>query len=72
MFNPQYFGMYTDASNDIVSDIVDVAKSYQLDWQATYAMLQAVARDERFGEAMDTMVRELVYDACGFKSDFYV
>jgi len=72
MFNPQYFGMYTDAGNDIVSDIVDVAKSYQLDWQATYAMLQAVARDERFGEAMDTMVRELVYDACGFKSDFYV
>jgi len=66
------FGMFSSAGNDIVGDIVDVAKSYRLNWPATYALLQAVAQDERFGEAMDTVVREYVYDACGFKSDFYI
>lgn len=66
------FGMFTDAGNDIVSDIVDVAKSYQLSWSATYAMLEAVAKDERFKEALDTAVREQVYDACGFESNFYI
>jgi hypothetical protein len=66
------FGMFSDAGNDIVGDIVDVAKSYQLNWTATYALLQAVAQDERFGEAMDTAVREYVYDACGFESEFYI
>jgi hypothetical protein len=66
------FGMFSDTGNDIVGDIVDVAKSYQLNWTATYALLQAVAQDERFGEAMDTVVREYVYDACGFESDFYI
>jgi hypothetical protein len=66
------FGMFTDAGNDIVGDIVDVAKSYQLSWKATYALLQAVAKDERFGEALDTAVREYVYDACGFESEFYI
>jgi hypothetical protein len=66
------FGMFSDAGNDIVSDMVDVAKSYKLSWKTTYALLQAVAKDERFGEAMDTAVREYVYDACGFKSDFYI
>jgi hypothetical protein len=25
----------------------------------------------KFGEAMDTEVREAVYSACGFTSDFY-
>jgi hypothetical protein len=66
------FGMFSDAGNGVVGDIVNVAKSYQLNWPATYALLVAVAKDERFGEALDTVVREYVYDACGFDSDFYI
>jgi hypothetical protein len=37
-----------------------------------YQELVRLADVEVFGEATDTMVREIVYDALGFNSDFYV
>jgi hypothetical protein len=35
-------------------------------------MLEALSNKEGFEEATDTVVREMVYDACDFTSDFYI
>jgi hypothetical protein len=66
--------MYTDFGNDAVEAIVRTAKVLKLDWPKTLAELRSLAErfPEDFGEATDTAVRECVYDALGFKTDFYV
>jgi hypothetical protein len=68
----QYFGMFSDVGNDLIAEIVDNAKIKRLTWPETYSLLCQLAKEPTYGEATDTMVREIVYDACGFKSDFYV
>jgi hypothetical protein len=37
-------------------------------------MLGNLAASDRakFGEALDTVVREMVYDACNFTEEFYI
>jgi hypothetical protein len=66
--------MYTDFGNDAVEAIVRTAKALKLNWPQVYAELQDLAKrfPEDFGEATDTMVREMVYDKLGFDTDFYV
>jgi hypothetical protein len=32
----------------------------------------ASQRPDQYGELMDTAVREVVYDACKFNTDFYI
>ena len=66
------FGMYTDAGNEVVADIVKIAKKHEFDWRMTHSYLCDLAKDDRFCEAKDTAVREIVYKACGFKTDFYI
>ena len=68
-----YFGMFTDEGNRAVEQLVLIAKYHQWTWPQTYAALGQLAESDydRFGEAMDTAVREYVYDACGFKTEFY-
>ena len=66
------FGMYTDAGNEVVADIVKIAKKHEFDWRMTHSYLCDLAKDGRFCEATDTAVREMVYMACGFKTDFYI
>lgn len=68
----QEFGMFSDAGNQAVADIVLFAQKQNLDWPGVYGMLQQLSRKDEFGEATDTVVREYVYDALGFTSDFYV
>ena len=57
---PRYFGMFTDEGNNA--------------WDTVYQNLQDLAKSDptKYGEAMDTVVREMVYDACQFTSDFYI
>jgi len=66
------YGMFTADGNNRVHKIVEFAKDSLLDWQDAYQMLEALSKKEGFEEATDTMVRELVYDACEFTSDFYI
>jgi len=67
-----YFGMFTDAGNHAVHEIVKHALENKLAWLEVYQDLCHLSKVKAFGEATDTMVREMVYDACGFESDFYI
>ena len=60
------FSMFTDAGNDAVGSIVKLAIAQNLSWTVVHGLLKALAQDERFGEATDTVVRETVYMACDF------
>jgi hypothetical protein len=61
------YGMYSPEGDEAVHDIVVRALEQKLDWKETYAELRKLAdiNYDRYGEAMDTMVREIVYDAIG-------
>lgn len=69
-----YFGMYTDEGNLAVSGIVQYHKEIGSDWPTVYKNLLDLANSDynKYGEAMDTMVREIVYDALGFETEFYI
>ena len=72
MSQVNYYGMFTDAGNDAVHSIVQGAISNGLSWLEVYQCLVNLADNPDFAEATDTMVREIVYDACGCTGDFYV
>jgi hypothetical protein len=61
------YGMYSNEGNLAVHGIVTTAKSQNLSWAQTYQALRDLAdsNPDSFGEAMDTVVRECVYDAIG-------
>ena len=71
---PRYFGMFTDEGNNAVAFIVDYHRANNNPWTVVYQSLKDLAKSEpeRYGEAMDTAVREMVYDACQFNEDFYL
>ena len=60
------YGMFTDAGNDAVGTIVQLAIAQNLSWTVVNALLKSLAQDERFEEVNDTEVREAVYAACDF------
>ncbi len=67
------YGMFTDEGNAAVGGIVVTAKTLGLSWAQTYNALCALSKIERFGEATDTAVREVVYDAvANDEEDFYI
>jgi hypothetical protein len=68
----QYYGMFSDAGNKRVEQIVNFARDKHMTWICAYGLLQQLAKKKGFEEATDTAVREIVYDALGFTSDFYV
>jgi len=61
------YAMFSDEGNMAVHGIVTTAKSQNLSWKQTFKALRDLAdsNSDMFGEAMDTMVRECVYDAIG-------
>jgi len=61
------YGMYSPEGDEAVHDIVVRALENKMNWKETYAELRQLANSntDRYGEAMDTMVREIVYDAIG-------
>jgi len=56
------YGMYTDAGNEAVDSIVEMARKHQLSWRTVKYMLAALALEEAYDEASDTAVREAVYE----------
>ena len=66
------YGMFTDAGNQEVAAIVEHAKTKQLSWAQTYKLLSQSAMVSDYAEALDTMVREIVYDAIGADGPFYI
>ena len=71
---PPYFGMFSDEGNLVVGFIVDYHRANKNDWPTVYKNLQDLAKSDpaKYGEAMDTMVREIVYDTLGFETEFYI
>jgi hypothetical protein len=70
------YGMFTEEGNIAIGAVVTIARAGRLTWPETYRMLYALAigNREEFGEATDTEVRELVYNAIGAydrNEDFY-
>ena len=61
------YGMFSPEGNEAVHDIVVQAVENGWHWAKTYAELRQLAdsNEDMYGEAMDTMVREIVYDAIG-------
>jgi hypothetical protein len=61
------YGMFSDEGNMAVHGIVTTTKSQNLSWKQTFKALRDLAdsNPDSFGEAMDTVVREIVYDAIG-------
>ena len=62
------YAMYTELGNAGVHAIVEAARANQLTWAQTLNALRQLSEsnEDVFGEAMDTAVRECVYDALGF------
>jgi hypothetical protein len=67
-----YFGMFSDVGNKEVAVIVEHARTNKLNWPQTYKLLEQLAKVPGYGEVLDTMVREIVYDALGFDTTFYI
>lgn len=70
----QDFAMFSEEGNRAVGMIVDMAKEKGWNWERTMSELYVLADSDAqlYGEATDTAVREAVYDACGFNTNFYV
>ena len=66
------YAMYTDFGNAMVGEIVKGAKHKNLTWPEVYQMLVTISSIKGCEEATDTAVRECVYDALGFDSNFYI
>lgn len=68
------FGMFSEQGNVGVAALVNYARAANLTWPETYSALckLADANPTIYGEALDTVVRECVYGALGFTTDFYV
>jgi len=66
-------GMYTEAGNRMAEMLCESAVEFGWSWPVLYANMQKVADayPEQFGELMDTVVREMMYDRCKFTTDFY-
>lgn len=71
------YGMFTSEGNIAVAGIVEYSIQHKLPWKTVYQNLVDLANYDtaKYGEALDTVVREAVYDAIGaYKrdEDFYV
>ena len=61
-----HYGMFSSEGNVAVSGIVAYAKMHNLSWATVYQNLVDLANfDEKYAEALDTVVREAVYVAIG-------
>jgi hypothetical protein len=61
------YGMFSPEGDKAVHSIVVRALEHKLNWKETFAELRQLAdsNSDMYGEAMDTVVREYVYDAIG-------
>ena len=61
------YGMYTEKGNHKIAGIVLEAKLYNHSWNVVSSRLNELSKEKEFEEAIDTMVRELVFVAIGGK-----
>ena len=54
------YGMFTSHGNEVVHELVLLAKKHMLNDKSVIAMLKALGENETFSEATDTVVRERV------------
>ena len=68
------YGMFSVEGNRAISSIIAYHKYHKSSWTVVLQNLRDLADSDyqKFGEAMDTEVRECVYTELGFKEDFYV
>ena len=68
------YGMFSEEGNKQIANIIEFHKNCKSDWATVYQNLRDLADSdyEKFGEAMDTEVRECVYTELGLTSDFYI
>ncbi len=68
------YGMFSEEGNKQIANIIEFHKNRKSDWATVYQNLRDLADSdyEKFGEAMDTEVRECVYTELGLTSDFYI
>ena len=60
------YAMFTELGNAAVHAVVTTARENNMTWSQVLRALRALAEQKEFGEAMDTAVREVVFDALGF------
>jgi hypothetical protein len=60
------YGMFTDAGNALVADLVELAKKHGLSYPIVMSMMDAIGTDECFGEITDTAVREEIGEELGW------
>ena len=60
------YGMFTKAGNELVADLVQVAKIHSLSSSTVMAIMDQLQKDKNFSEITDTEVRESVGEALGW------
>lgn len=65
--NTTSYGMFSEEGNQHIADIIEFHKNNKSSWAVVQQNLRDLADCdyEKFGEAMDTVVRECVYCAIG-------
>ena len=58
--------MFTESGNNLVSDLVKMAKTHNLSDTVVLSMMNAISKDECFGEITDTAVRECIGEELGW------
>jgi len=56
------FGMFTEEGDYEILRIVDLAKRARLTWSQVSGLLEQLSNTEGFEEAIDTVVRERVWE----------
>jgi len=56
------FGMFTEEGDYEIFRIVDLAKRARLTWSQVSGLLEQLSNTEGFEEAIDTVVRERVWE----------
>ena len=67
------YAMFTQEGNRLVGRVVAEARVQGWDWPKTYRHLELLARahPQTAGEATDTAVREVVFSALKYQTNFY-
>jgi hypothetical protein len=74
MTNTPRLGMFSVEGNLAIAALIEAHKALKSDWPTIHKALEALAKSDynKFGEALDTDVREAVYVACNCTGDFYI
>ena len=65
------YGMFSDEGNAKIHALIQKAQVENLRWIDVYRELQELSTLEGYEEAMDTEVREIVYDSLKTMECFY-